>query len=525
MNKIDSNELTLLAEYLISDNIKFNIGDDNSLTYNISRLTETGQGLAIRALEAWTEVTGIKFRPEENYDSAEIRFHEDNTLVGSGHASLGLNGHSIIKADIGISAEYIRESEGQINPPILTTFLHEIGHALGLSHSSYYNPGENDPIDSKQATVMSYNGGYISPVTPQIADIIAVHDLYNIKQEFRTGDTVYGIGTNLDDNTDGHLKQVLDELSSNPILEQSRTTFIILDDGGIDTIDFSSDQTAQHVNLNPEWASKVYGARQGNMIIARETIIENYIGGSSLDLIIGNNADNILEGRNGDDTLEGGPGADTLDGGPGQDTVSYESSSAGVLVRLHDARAVRFGDAEGDTLIDFEHLTGSAHNDILAGDGGDNILEGGDGDDVLYGGPADSKDRPFGGNHDHLYGGNGDDRLFGGEGNDVLRGGPGHDSLRADGNAMDVLHGGPETDFFVFYPNDLGGGTIQDFTDGEDKIHLLAFTDIHSIEDLDITPLGDNVHIELKGEDYLTMIILSDFDVNNLDNSDFIFVA
>ena len=534
MNKIDSNELTLLAEYLISDNWKFNTGTDNTLTYNISRLTENGQTLALHALEAWTEVTGIIFRHTENYDNAQIRFHEDETLSGQGHASLRLNGNTITKAKIGISAELIKESEGQISHSIFKAFLHEIGHALGLTHSSYYNPDNGDPIDSKQTTVMSYiaqrnkNEIYThnaTPVTPQIADIIAIHNLYNIKQEFHTGDTIYGIGTELD----GYLGQILAEMTSEPF-KGTNLTFTILDSDGEDTIDFSTDRTSQKVNLNPEWASDVYALR-GNMIIARDTIIENYIAGLGHDQIRGNIADNRIEGRDGNDTLEGGPGADTLNGGSGEDTASYKSSAAGVLVRLHDTRAVRLGDAEGDTLIDIEHLTGSAHNDILAGDAGDNTLHGLAGDDTLYGGPADgttssNNDQMFGGpGDDRLFGGQGNDTLTGGQGNDVLKGGPGEDRLIADGDELDVLHGGPGRDVFVFSPSDLGGGTIQDFTTGEDKINLTAFDDIHSMDDLDITPLGENVHIELKGEEYLTMIILSDFDVSNLDESDFSFIA
>ena len=131
--------------------------------------------------------------------------------------------------------------------------------------------------------------------------------------------------------------------------------------------------------------------------------------------------------------------------------------------------AVKYGEAEGDTLIDVEHLVGSNHNDILAGDGEDNYLDGGDGDD------------------------------------------------------MDVLYGGTEKDTFQFFPSKLGGGSIRDFSDGEDVIDLTEFTGINSMDDLDIISHGDNVRIELSGSDYLTTIILSDFDINNLDNSDFLF--
>ena len=247
-------------------------------------------------------------------------------------------------------------------------------------------------------------------------------------------------------------------------------------------------------------------------------------GNDGNDTLSGGEGNDILNGGGGDDTLDGGPGADMLDGGPGADYATYENSAVAVLVRLHDASAVKFGDAEGDTLTGIEHLVGSRYNDTLAGDGEDNILKGEGGHDVLYGGPAGGDDRMYGGaGDDRLFGGRGNDILTGGEGNDTLRGGPGEDTLIADGNEMDVLHGGPDKDIFQFFPSNIGGGSIQDFTDGEDVIDLTAFTGINSVDDLDIVSHGDNVRIELSGSDYLTTIILSDFDVNNLDNADFMF--
>ena len=398
------------------------------------------------------------------------------------------------------------------------------------------------------------------------------------------------------------------------------TTLTIYDNGGNDTLDLRTDIKDQRVSLRPEGISDVYGLT-GSLIIARDTVIENFIAGSGDDLVAGNAVANYLDGRDGDDRLwgsggddilEGGAGADRLDGDAGLDWASYQgsdaavtvnlglgtvmgghangdvlteienvtgsdygdvlwgdgganrleggegndelrgndgndklyggagadmlnggagddyayytSSSVGVLVRLHNANAVKYGDAEGDTLIDIEHLVGSKHNDTLAGDGEDNLLDGGDGDDVLYGGPAGGDDEMYGGNgDDRIFGGKGNDIMTGGEGNDYLKGGPGEDTLIVDGDDMDVLYGGTEKDTFQFFPGNVGGGSIRDFSDGEDVIDLTEFTGINSMDDLDIIIHGDNVRIELSGTDYLTTIILSDFDVNNLDNSDFLF--
>ena len=263
--------------------------------------------------------------------------------------------------------------------------------------------------------------------------------------------------------------------------------------------------------------SVIEGKENNDILTGRPYYNDNLHGGPGND---------SLNGLNGNDILKGGPGADILDGGQGLDTASYADSPGKVLVRLHDANAVKFNDAEGDKLMHIEHLTGSTYNDILAGDGKDNILKGSDGDDALYGGPAGGDDKLYGdAGDDRLFGGRGDDTLTGGEGNDLLKGGPGADTLVADGNALDVLHGGPGADTFVFSPGNINGGTIQDFTDGEDRIDLRAFDDIRSMDDLDIISHGNNVKIDITGDDYLTTVFIPDFDENNLDNGDFIFMV
>src|SRR3982751_1208565 len=71
----------------------------------------------------------------------------------------------------------------------------------------------------------------------------------------------------------------------------SSVAYTIFDTGGIDTLDYSQYAFNQVIDLNPETFSDV-GNRDGNVSIARGTIIENAIGGSNRDTIIGNSVAN-----------------------------------------------------------------------------------------------------------------------------------------------------------------------------------------------------------------------------------------
>ena len=69
--------------------------------------------------------------------------------------------------------------------------------------------------------------------------------------------------------------------------------------------------------------------------------------------------------------------------------MSYASSGAGVTVTLTGATASilgGLGDAAGDSIKNFENITGSAHADTLTGDGLANFIDGGAGADAMAGG-------------------------------------------------------------------------------------------------------------------------------------------
>ncbi|MDE0511264.1 MAG: M10 family metallopeptidase [Gammaproteobacteria bacterium] len=282
------------------------------------------------------------------------------------------------------------------------------------------------------------------------------------------------------------------------------TTFTIYDNGGTDTLDLRTDRTDQRVDLRPEGISDVYGL-VGNVIIARDTWIENYIAGSGDDFIVGNAVANDINGRagndriwgsGGDDILEGGAGADRLDGDTGMDWAAYRDSDAAVTVNLADG-IVQGGHAEGDVLTEIENVIGSAYDDVLVGDDDANRLEGAAGADRLdgragsdwasYRGSNEGVSIDLAGgtavgghaqgdmitnienltgsgfadilrgddNANRLEGEGGDDRLWGAGGNDVLAGGDGDDWLLGSPGA-DQLDGAAGLDVLSYELSDTG---------------------------------------------------------------------
>jgi Ca2+-binding RTX toxin-like protein len=122
--------------------------------------------------------------------------------------------------------------------------------------------------------------------------------------------------------------------------------------------------------------------------------------------VFNNPGNNIFNGGGGNDLLEGRGGADTLNGQAGFDLASYESSPAGVTVRLAGVNGdpqtalASGGDADGDKLSSIEGLIGSSGEDRLTGNSLDNLLAGGLGGDVLNGmGGTDTVDY----SRDHFF--------------------------------------------------------------------------------------------------------------------------
>ena len=212
-----------IADYLVNGawewygepGFAFDIEPGGAITVNITALTGTGQQLARWALEAWTGVTGLRFEFVDG-DNALITFDDDEA---GAFVDFTRSEGAVVSSRVNISSELIDAPDAVIGSELLSTYMHEIGHALGLGHPGPYDAvgvyGTHNIflIDSRQVTVQSYfsqtdnthiNASYAVPVTPMIADIIAIRNLYGAPDDINAGDTVYGYRSNLD----GYLGQV-----------------------------------------------------------------------------------------------------------------------------------------------------------------------------------------------------------------------------------------------------------------------------------------------------------------------------
>ncbi|OUV02900.1 MAG: hypothetical protein CBC42_05185 [Betaproteobacteria bacterium TMED82] len=314
-------------------------------------------------------------------------------------------GSNPINGDIWYTIPYSTQfDEGTFN---YYTALHEIGHAVGLSHP--FDGGGRasttlaDAKDFVRNTVMSYTSDdrnvrfvpdntanptnlslyYLYPTDPGMLDVQVIEHLYGTSTDTNLGDTTY----------------VFDD--------KPHILKTIVDSGGIDTIDASNQTEEVRINLNGGTASSigiwtsdeqsVYWRANGNfsttatitnvnnnqasgsnkspfakgwyegidnLQIASSAIIENAKGGAKDDTLIGNSEDNEFTGNGGDDKIEGGAGSDiavfsgakanyTINAGGGSYTIQDNVGSDGTDT-LTDVEIARFSDvnytlADGST--------------------------------------------------------------------------------------------------------------------------------------------------------------------------------
>ena len=329
---------------------------------------------------------------------------------------------TIARGNNELRKEY-QQNKHKIGSFVYHTFIHELGHSLGLFHIWEYILNEKHKVlDSIKYSVMSYkcpdikdaDFGGLYPMTFMLVDILLLQYLYGENMTTRLENNTYGFHSNT-----GRAAYSLNNI-------EDKLVSCIWDSGGIDTLDFSLYTVNQVINLNEGCFSDIGGLRS-NISIAYKTIIENAIGGKGDDTLIGNPFDNNLIGGDGNDLFYGGDGNDLFYGGSGNDVIYGELGND-----------VLYGDDGDDMLIDYY---------------GANMLNGGKGNDRIC---VASMDRGLPGRN-IILGGEGDDEIYLGTGTHRITGGQGNDTFN-----------------FFCYEGVESNSSIWDFEKNKDKITLIT---------------------------------------------------
>jgi hypothetical protein len=326
----------------------------------ISAFAEQHQEATIKALQAWADVSNLKFNLVlENNEGlvGELRFAftdapDINIWWGWGYIP---NAYYAAGGDVWVNLNCYHQ-DWRVGAYNYESLIHEIGHALGLKHPFEGSSVLPLNLDSELYTIMSYNeiennlfrqtinnGNkatikflQVVPETPMVFDIAAIQAIYGVNTSYKTGDDTYTFDTRTPFFKTLWDAAGIDTISVSNFAQPCKIDLI---PGNYSSIRILSD------DLPPNITSKTIPTYDGtnNLGIAYNCWIENAIGGNGNDTLIGNSRSNILIGNEGNDLLRGGLGKDSLTGGAGADKF--------IFTAINQTKLTAF-----DSITDFQTL-------------------------------------------------------------------------------------------------------------------------------------------------------------------------